>query len=74
MYLVQNSHVAPYLILGNDLTKFRKPVAQIMKDSGITYKLQANGKELVCWLKSPVDFGKLTAQNVPNVVLIATDD
>ena len=53
-------HVAPYPNLGNDLTKFRVPVAQIIKDAGVIHKLPANGKELAVGKEWPVDFGKLT--------------
>lgn len=53
-------HVAPYPNLGNDLTKFRVPVAQIIKDAGVIHKVPANGKELAVGKEWPVDFGKLT--------------
>ena len=53
-------HVAPYPNLGNDLTKFRVSVAQIIKDSGVTHKVPVNGKELAIGKEWPVDFGKLT--------------
>ena len=56
----QFPHVAPYPNLGNDLTKFRKPVSQILKDSGVIHKLPSNGKELQVGKEWPVDFGKLT--------------
>ena len=54
-------HVAPYPILGNDLTKFRKTIADIQKESGIIYKYPANVKELAVGKEWIVDFGKLTA-------------
>ena len=53
-------HTPPYPNLGNDLTKFRVPVAQIIKDSGVIHKVPANGKELAVGKEWPVDFGKLT--------------
>ena len=55
----QFPHVAPYPNLGNDLTKFRKPVADIIKDSGVIHKLPANGNELGVGKEWPVNFGKL---------------
>ena len=53
-------HVAPYPNLGNDLTKFRKPIADIQKEAGITYKYPAKAKELAPGKEWPVDFGALT--------------
>lgn len=53
-------HVAPYPNLGNDLTKFRVPVAQIMQTSGVRYAFPANAVELAPGKEWPVDFGKLT--------------
>lgn len=55
-------HVAPYPNLGNDLTKFRKPIAQITADSGVTYKFPANAHEIAVGREWPVDFGALTNQ------------
>ena len=53
-------HVAPYPNLGNDLTKFRVPVAEIMKDAGVTYAFPQGAVELAPGKEWPVDFGKLT--------------
>ena len=53
-------HTKPYVNLGNDLTKFRMPVAQIQQQSGITFKYPANAKELQPGQEWPVDFGALT--------------
>jgi hypothetical protein len=46
--------------LGNDLTKFRVPVADIMKEAGVQYKFPANAKELNPGQEWPVNFGDLT--------------
>jgi len=53
-------HVAPYPNLGNDLTKFRKPIPQIETEAGIKFAFPANAKELQPGQEWPVDFGKLT--------------
>ena len=53
-------HVAPYPNLGNDLTKFRLPIAQIEKAAGIDFKFPANAKELQPGQEWAVDFGALT--------------
>jgi len=53
-------HVAPYPNLGNDLTKFRKPIKDIQALAGVTYKFPADAKELAPGKEWPVDFGKLT--------------
>jgi endonuclease G len=53
-------HVAPYPNLGNDLTKFRAPVADIMKQAGVQYAFPAGAKELAPGQEWPVDFGALT--------------
>ena len=53
-------HVAPYPNLGNDLTKFRVPVAQIMQQAGVQYALPQGGVELQPGKEWPVDFGALT--------------
>jgi endonuclease G len=53
-------HVAPYPNLGNDLTKFRIPVAQIMQQAGVTYAFPQGAIEIQPGKEWPVDFGALT--------------
>jgi len=53
-------HVAPYPNLGNDLTKFRLPIAQIEKTAGVNFAFPKNAKELNLGQEWPVDFGALT--------------
>ena len=53
-------HTKPYINLGNDLTKFRVPVAQIMQQAGVKYAFPANAKELAPGAEWSVDFGALT--------------
>jgi endonuclease G, mitochondrial len=53
-------HVAPYPNLGNDLTKFRVPVAEIMKDAGVIYAFPQGAIELAPGKEWSVDFGQLT--------------
>jgi len=53
-------HTKPYVNLGNDLTKFRVPVAQIMQQAGVQYKFPANAVELAPGAEWPVDYGALT--------------
>lgn len=53
-------HNKPYVNLGNDLTKFRVPVAQIMQQAGVQYKFLQNAKELAPGQEWPVDYGALT--------------
>mgnify|MGYP000999899472 FL=1 len=53
-------HVAPYPNLGNDLTKFRLPIAQIQQTAGVHYAFPPKLKELTPGQEWPVDFGKLT--------------
>lgn len=53
-------HTKPYQNLGNDLTKFRKPIADIQREAGVTYKFPAGAKELAPGTEWPVDFGALT--------------
>ena len=53
-------HTKPYGNLGNDLTKFRVPVAQIQQQAGVQYKFPANAKEIAPGQEWPVDFGALT--------------
>lgn len=53
-------HTKPYVNLGNDLTKFRVPVAQIQQQAGVKYGFPANGRELAPGAEWPVDYGALT--------------
>jgi endonuclease G len=53
-------HVKPYVNLGNDLTKFRIPVADIQKQAGVTYAFPAGAKELQPGTEWPVNYGQLT--------------
>lgn len=53
-------HTKPYVNLGNDLTKFRVPVADIQKQAGVNYKFPANAREIQPGQEWPVDFGALT--------------
>jgi len=53
-------HVAPYPNLGNDLTVFRKPIAQIEQESGVDFKFPVGAVELQPGQEWPVDFGALT--------------
>jgi endonuclease G, mitochondrial len=55
-------HVAPYPNLGNDLTKFRTPIAQIEQQAGVKFAFPANAKELAPGQEWKVDFGALTNQ------------
>lgn len=53
-------HNAPYPNLGNDLTKYRVPVAQIQQLAGVTYSFPAGAKEIPVGQEWPVDYGALT--------------
>jgi endonuclease G len=53
-------HTAPYPNLGNDLTKFRVPVATIMADAGVNFPLPPGGVELQPGKEWLVNFGALT--------------
>jgi endonuclease G len=53
-------HVAPYPNLGNDLTKFRLPIAQIEQAGGVKFAFPKNARELNPGHEWPVDFGALT--------------
>ena len=53
-------HVAPYGNLGNDLTKFRVPVAQIMQQAGVKYAFPQGAVEITPGQEWPVDYGALT--------------
>jgi endonuclease G len=67
-------HVAPYPNLGNDLTKFRLPIAQIEAAAGVKYALPATAKELTPGAEWAVDFGKLTAAKRQKCGATASDD
>ena len=56
----QFPHVKPYGNLGNDLTKFRVPVAQIQQQAGVQFKFPPNARELNPGQEWPVDYGALT--------------
>lgn len=53
-------HTQPYVNLGNDLTKFRAPIAQIQEYAGVKYAFPAGAKELAPGTEWKVDFGALT--------------
>ena len=53
-------HVAPYPNLGNDLTKFRKPISQIQQEAGVQFAYPKNAKEINPGQEWAVDFGALT--------------
>ena len=53
-------HTKPYVNLGNDLTKFRAPVSNIMQEAGVQYKFPSNAVEIQPGQEWPVNFGALT--------------
>ena len=53
-------HAKPYVNLGNDLTKFRVPVADIQAEAGVKYMFPAGAVELQPGQEWPVNFGALT--------------
>ena len=53
-------HTKPYVNLGNDLTKFRVPVAQIQQQAGVQFGFPAGAKELQPGQEWSVDYGQLT--------------
>jgi endonuclease G len=53
-------HTKPYVNLGNDLTKFRVPVADIQKQAGVNYKFPKGAVELQPGQEWTVDYGALT--------------
>lgn len=55
-------HRPPYATMGNDLTKFRVPVAEIQRQAGVNYRLPLNGMELKPGQEWPADFGILARQ------------
>ncbi|MEI7722085.1 MAG: hypothetical protein WCJ23_08915, partial [Verrucomicrobiota bacterium] len=67
-------HVAPYPNLGNDLTKFRLPIAQIQQTAGVQYAFPKNARELNPGQEWIVDFGKLTQAKRTKCGAGASDD
>jgi endonuclease G len=67
-------HVAPYPNLGNDLTKFRMPVAQIEQQAGVKFAIPAGAKELAPGQEWKVDFGALTNAKRAKCGANASDD
>jgi len=53
-------HTKPYVNLGNDLTKFRVPVAQIQQEAGVRFAFHPKAQELQPGQEWPVNFGDLT--------------
>lgn len=53
-------HTKPYVNLGNDLTKFRTPIAQIQQTAGVQFKFPPNAQEVQPGQEWKVDFGALT--------------
>ena len=56
----QFPHIPPYPNLGNDLTKYRVRVTDVVKEAKIAFGVPPNGKEIQPGKEWPVDFGKLT--------------
>ena len=67
-------HTAPYPNLGNDLTKFRVPVATIEADAGVKFAFPAGAVELQPGKEWPVDFGALTKAKRAKCGANASDD
>jgi endonuclease G len=65
-------HTKPYVNLGNDLTKFRVPVAQIQQQAGVQYAFPQGAVELAPGAEWRVDFGALT--NAKRAKCGKTDD
>lgn len=53
-------HVKPYQNLGNDLTKFRVPIAQIQQQAQVRFALPPGAQEIQPGQEWPVDYGALT--------------
>ena len=53
-------HTKPYQNLGNDLTKFRAPIAQIQQQANVSFKFPPNANEFAPGGEWPVNFGALT--------------
>ena len=60
--------------MGNDLTKFRVPVAQIEQQAGVKYAIPAGAKELAPGQEWKVDFGALTNAKRAKCGANASDD
>jgi endonuclease G len=67
-------HVAPYPNLGNDLTKFRLPIAQIEQQAGVQFQLPQGVVELQPGKEWPVNFGALTNAKRAKCGANASDD
>ena len=67
-------HQAPYPNLGNDLTKFRVPLATLMSAAQVNYALPQGGVELQPGKEWSVDFGKLTQMKRQKCGANASDD
>jgi endonuclease G len=67
-------HVAPYPNLGNDLTKFRLPIAQIEQTAGVQFAFPQGAIELQPGKEWPVDFGALTNAKRKKCGANASDD
>ena len=67
-------HVTPYPNLGNDLTKFRLPIAQIEQAAGVKFAYPKNAKELQPGKEWSVDFGALTKAKRAKCGAVASDD
>ena len=66
-------HTKPYVNLGNDLTKFRKPIIDIMKEAGVQYKFPPTANQLLPGKEWPVDYGRLTKAKRAKCGPTATD-
>lgn len=53
-------HTAPYVNLGNDLTKFRMPITQIQQVAGVTFAYPQGAMEVAPGKEWTVDYGALT--------------
>jgi endonuclease G len=53
-------HIAPYINLGNDLTKFRTPINEIMKESGVQFAFPQNAIEIMPGKEWLINYGALT--------------
>jgi endonuclease G len=67
-------HVAPYPNLGNDLTKFRVPIATIESAANVKFSFPANAVELPAGKEWQVDYGSLTKAKRAKCGANASDD